>query len=177
MTIAAPQPLSPGAEMPTELVAGCVGLSTSEVMTTAHRPVSASVGNSFVIAEVTGEALTRAVPDIGRFREAARTYTAMGPNRLPLYLYAHDGARIRTRMFSPSRAPIEDPATGSAGHSAGRPAAVSHPGQRTPLRHRARRRDGPAEPCLLCTAHRADDGIRASVGGNCVPVLSGEVSL
>ena len=65
--------------------------------TTAHRPVSASVGNSFVIAEVTGAALTRAAPDIGRFREAAQAYTAMGPNRLPLYLYAHDGERAHPR--------------------------------------------------------------------------------
>ena len=30
---------------------------------------------------------------------------------------------------------------------------------------------------LLCTACRATDGIRASVGGNCVPVLSGTVEL
>ena len=30
---------------------------------------------------------------------------------------------------------------------------------------------------LLCRAWRAADGVRASVGGNCVPVLSGEVSL
>src|SRR4029079_15471709 len=79
-----------------------------------HRPVCASVGNSFVIAEVTGEALTRATPDIGQFREAAKNYTAMGPNRLPLYLYAHDGARIRTRMFSPLSGTVEDAATGSA---------------------------------------------------------------
>ena len=78
------------------LVAACVGLQSSDVLTKAHKPVSASVGNSFVIAEVTGEALTRATPDIGRFREAAKTYTAMGPNRLPLYLYAH--VRIGARL-------------------------------------------------------------------------------
>ena len=72
VTIAAPQPLSLGPEMPVELVAGCVGLSTGEVMTTAHQPVSASVGNSFVIAEVTGEALTRAAPDIGQLPRGRR---------------------------------------------------------------------------------------------------------
>src|SRR4051794_37870322 len=93
VTIAAPQPLSLGREMPVALLAGCVGLGTSDVVTAAHRPVSASVGNSFVIAEVTGDALTRATPDLGRFRDAAKTYTAMGANRLPLYLYARDGER------------------------------------------------------------------------------------
>jgi len=176
VTIAAPQPLSLGPEMPVELVAACAGLTTGEVMTAAHRPVSASVGNSFVIAEVTGEALTRAAPDIGRFREAARTYTAMGPNRLPLYLYAHDGARLRARMFSPLSGTIEDPATGSAA---------------TPLaalllsltRDDERRYDivqgvemgRPSR--LLCTARRTADGIRAGVGGTCVPVLSGTVEL
>src|SRR6266851_5967662 len=70
VTIAAPQPLSLGPEMPVDLAAGCVGIATADVVTTNHRPVSASVGNSFVVAEITGEALTRAVPDIGRFREA-----------------------------------------------------------------------------------------------------------
>src|SRR6185369_9999952 len=53
VTIAAPQPLSLGPEMPVELLAGCVGLAAGDVISTAHRPVSASVGNSFVIAEVT----------------------------------------------------------------------------------------------------------------------------
>ncbi len=176
VTIAAPQPLSLGAEMPVELVAGCVGLSTSEVVTTAHRPVSASVGNSFVIAQVTGEALTRAAPDIGRFREAARTYTAMGPNRLPLYLYAHDGERIRARMFSPLSGTIEDPATGSA--------ATPLAALLLSLAPDAERRYDIAQGVemgrpsrLLCTARRTADSIRASVGGNCVPVLQGTVEL
>jgi trans-2,3-dihydro-3-hydroxyanthranilate isomerase len=176
VTIAAPQPLSLGAEMPVELVAGCVGLSTSEVVTTAHRPVSASVGNSFVIAEVTGEALTRASPDIGRFREAARTYTAMGPDRLPLYLYAHDGARIRARMFSPLSGTIEDPATGSAATPLA--ALLLSLTQETERRFDIAQGVEMGRPSrLLCIARRATDGIRASVGGNCVPVLSGEVSL
>jgi trans-2,3-dihydro-3-hydroxyanthranilate isomerase len=176
VTIAAPQPLALGPEMPVELLAGCVGLAASDVITRAHRPVSASVGNSFVIAEVTGDALTRATPDIGRFREAAVRYTAMGPNRLPLYLYAHDGARIRTRMFSPLSGTIEDAATGSAATplaalllsltpaAAGQYDLVQGVEMGRPSR-------------LLCSASRASDGIRAKVGGNCVPVLEGKVEL
>jgi trans-2,3-dihydro-3-hydroxyanthranilate isomerase len=176
ITIAAPQPLSLGPEMPVELVAACVGLKPSDVLIKAHRPVCASVGNSFVIAEVTGEALTRAAPDIGQFREAAKTYTAMGPNRLPLYLYAHDGARIRTRMFSPLSGTVEDAATGSAATPLAAlllsltPAAVGTYDivQGVEMGRPSR---------LLCSAHRATDGIRAKVGGGCVPVLSGEVTL
>ena len=181
ITIAAPQPLSLGPEMPVELVAECVGLKSGDVLTNAHKPVCASVGNSFVIAEVTGEALTRATPDISRFREAAKTYTAMGPNRLPLYLYAHDlqapgGARIRTRMFSPLSGTVEDAATGSAA---------------TPLAALLLSLTKETDACyelvqgvemgrpsrLLCSAHRAADGIRAKVGGSCVPVLEGEATL
>lgn len=176
VTIAAPQPLSLGAEMPVELLADCVGLGAGDVITKAHRPVCASVGNSFVVAEVTGEALTRATPDLSRFRAAASEYTAMGPNRLPIYLYAHDGKRIRTRMFSPLSGTIEDPATGSAATPLAAlllsltPAAMGHYDivQGVEMGRPSR---------LLCSAHRASDGIRAKVGGNCVPVLEGTVEL
>ena len=166
--------------MPVELVAACVSLAPSDVLTKAHKPVSASVGNSFVIAEVTGEALTRATPDIGQFREAAKTYTAMGPNRLPLYLYAHDGARdgnrIRTRMFSPLSGTVEDAATGSAATPLAAlllslsPAAVGTYDlvQGVEMGRPSR---------LSCSAHRAADGIRAKVSGRCVPVLEGTVEL
>jgi trans-2,3-dihydro-3-hydroxyanthranilate isomerase len=176
VTIAAPQPLSLGPEMPVELLAGCVGLAPGDVVTKAHRPVCASVGNSFVVAEVTGDALTRATPDLARFREAIKSYTAMGPNRLPLYLYAHDGNRIRTRMFSPLSGTIEDAATGSAATPLAAlllsltPAAAGHYDlvQGVEMGRPSR---------LLCSAQRAGDGIRAKVGGNCVPVLEGTVEL
>ncbi|MBS0523738.1 MAG: PhzF family phenazine biosynthesis protein [Proteobacteria bacterium] len=176
ITIAAPQPLSLGPEMPVELAAACAGLEPGEVLTRAHRPVSASVGNSFVIAEVTGEALTRATPDIGRFREAAKSYTAMGPNRLPLYLYAHDGARIRTRMFSPLSGTVEDAATGSAATPLA--ALLLSLTNETEARHELVQGVEMGRPSrLLCSAHRAADGIRAKVGGRCVPVLEGTVEL
>ena len=176
VTIAAPQPLSLGPEMPVELVASCVGLKPGDVITKAHRPVSASVGNSFVIAEVDGEALTRAAPDLGRFREAAQVYTEMGPNRLPIYLYAHDGARIRARMFSPLSGTIEDPATGSAATPlAALLLSLTKEGERRYDVVQGVEMGRPSR--LLCSAHRAAEGIRAKVGGTCVPVLEGTVEL
>src|SRR6185437_13689454 len=184
ITIAAPQPLLLGPEMPVELVAACGGLQSSDVLTKAHRPVSASVGNSFVIAEVTGEALTRATPDIGRFRGAQKAYPAMGPNRLALYLYAHDGARddagdsgrIRTRMFSPLSGTVEDAATGSAATPLA--ALLLSLTKETEARYELVQGVEMGRPSrLLCSAHCATDGIRAKVGGGCVPVLSGEVTL
>jgi trans-2,3-dihydro-3-hydroxyanthranilate isomerase len=181
VTIAAPQPLSLGAEMPVELLAGCVGLDVSDVVVTAHRPIAASVGNSFVIAEVNAAALSRAAPDMSRFRSAVEAFPALGPRRLPLYLYAHDGqstdtTRLRARMFSPLSGTVEDAATGSAAT----PLAALLLSLTTDSKRRYDITQGVemGRPSLLaCSAWRAADGIRANVGGGCVPVLKGEISL
>ncbi len=183
VTIAAPQPLSLGAEMPVDLLADCVGIAPGEVVVASHRPVMASVGNSFVVAEVAAEALTRAVPDIARFRHAVTQYapTGLGPKRLPLYLYAHGGrngdrTRLRTRMFSPLSGTVEDAATGSAAT----PLAallLSLTADQEGRYDIVQGVEMGRPSLLLASAHRTADGIRASVGGGCVPVLRGEVSL
>ena len=181
VTIAAPQPLSLGAEMPVELVAGCVGIGKSEVVIDAHRPVVASVGNSFVVAEVTPAALTRASPDLSRFRAAVQAFPSLGPRRLPLYLYAHDGRsdgviRLRARMFSPLSGTIEDAATGSAATPLA--ALLLSLTKDNEARYDITQGVEMGRPSLLaCTARRGADGLRASVGGGCVPVLKGEISL
>ena len=181
VTIAAPQPLSLGAEMPVDLVAGCAGLDVSDVVVAAHRPVLASVGNSFVIAEVKAAALSRATPDNSRFRSAVEAFPALGPRRLPLYLYAQDGQKadaiqLRARMFSPLSGTVEDAATGSAATplAALLLSLTEDSGQRYDITQGVEM----GRPSLLaCSARRAADGVRASVGGGCVPVLKGEVSL
>ncbi len=183
VTIAAPQPLSLGAEMPVDLLANCVGIAPGEVVVTAHRPVLASVGNSFVVAEVTAEALARAVPDIAQFRHAVAQYApaGLGPKRLPLYLYAHvgqngDRIRLRARMFSPLSGTVEDAATGSAAT----PLAallLSLTGEQKRRYDIVQGVEMGRPSLLLASAHRAADGIHATVGGGCVPVFRGEVSL
>jgi len=181
VTIAAPQPLSLAQEMPADLVAGCVGIDPSEVVVSAHRPIAASVGNAFVVAEVTPAALTRATPDLARFKAAWDVFPHLGPRRLPIYLYAHNGksaeaAHLRARMFAPLSGTIEDAATGSAAT----PLAALLLSLGTADRGRYDLTQGVemGRPSLLaCAAWRAPDGIRASVGGGCVPVLKGEISL
>jgi trans-2,3-dihydro-3-hydroxyanthranilate isomerase len=176
VTIAAPQPLTLGPEMPADLLAGCVGLATEEILVAAHRPVMASVGNSFVVAEVTPGGLTRAAPDLSRFRDAHAAFPALGPRRLPLYLYAHDGKGLRARMFSPLSGTVEDAATGSAAT----PLAallLSLTGEQEQRYDIVQGVEMGRPSLLLASAHRATDGIRAAVGGGCVPVLKGEVSL
>jgi trans-2,3-dihydro-3-hydroxyanthranilate isomerase len=181
VTIAAPQPLSLGAEMPVDLLAGCVGLDVSDVVVAAHRPVVASVGNSFVVAEVKVAALSRAAPDISRFRSAVEAFPTLGPRRLPLYLYAQEGQsadtiRLRARMFSPLSGTIEDAATGSA--AAPLAALLLSLTKDSERRYDITQGVEMGRPSLLaCSAWRAADGIRANVGGGCVPVLKGEVSL
>jgi trans-2,3-dihydro-3-hydroxyanthranilate isomerase len=181
VTIAAPQPLSLGAEMPVELLAGCAGLDVSDVVVAAHRPVVASVGNSFIIAEVKAAALSRAIPDIARFRSAVEAFPALGPRRLPLYLYAQDGQnadaiRLRARMFSPLSGTVEDAATGSAATPL--VALLLSLTKDSEQRYDITQGVEMGRPSLLlCSARRAADGVRASVGGGCVPVLKGEVSL
>ncbi|MBX9944668.1 MAG: PhzF family phenazine biosynthesis protein [Reyranella sp.] len=181
VTIAAPQPLSLGAEMPADLVAGCVGLAPGEIVTTAHCPVMASVGNSFVLAEVTADALTRALPDIARFRDAVAVFPDLGPRRLPLYLYARAGRegdrlRLRARMFSPLSGTVEDAATGSAATPLA--ALLLSLGGDREQRYDIVQGVEMGRPSLLrASAHRAADGIRAAVGGSCIPVFRGEVTL
>lgn len=176
VTIDAPQPLTLGAEMPVDMLAGCAGLEPRDVVTTTHNPVAASVGNGFVIAEVSNDALTQAAPDIAKFRAAHAVFKPLG-DRLPLYLYARvTETRLRARMFGPLGGTLEDAATGSAAT----PLAallLSKTGERK-ARFDIVQGVEMGRPSLLMTqAWRASDGIRASVGGTCVPVLSGEATV
>ncbi|MDP3749461.1 MAG: PhzF family phenazine biosynthesis protein [Phenylobacterium sp.] len=174
-TIAAPRPLSLGAELPVDIAAACAGIAPGDILVSNHRPVEATVGVNFIFAEVTGEALTRAAPDLAAFRRAGDGDPDFG-DRLSLHLYARDADRIRARMFAPNSGTVEDPATGSAnatlaalllslsGEASGAWDIVQGVEMGRPSRLRA-------------TAHRADDGVRATVGGGCVPVLRGEATL
>jgi trans-2,3-dihydro-3-hydroxyanthranilate isomerase len=175
--IAAPQPLSTGPEMPAALLAGCVGLTEADVVTSVHRPVMASVGNSFVLAEVTGEALTRAKPDLARFAAAALEFPHLGPRRLPLYLYARaEEGRLDARMFSPLSGTVEDAATGSAATPL--VALLLSLADAPTLSLEITQGVAMGRPSLLsASAFRAADGIRAKVAGRCVPVFEGRFRL
>jgi trans-2,3-dihydro-3-hydroxyanthranilate isomerase len=173
--IAAPRPLTLGEEFTPVQLAGCAGLEPWDVVTENHRPVQASVGNPFVLMEVTPAALTRAAPDTAAFRQVAQAIPALA-DRAALYLYARDGAAVRARMFSPALGVGEDPATGSA----------AAPLAALLLRLSGAEQDAwdvvqgveMGRPSLLrTTARRGPDGIRATVGGGCVKVLEGRAQL
>jgi trans-2,3-dihydro-3-hydroxyanthranilate isomerase len=132
-------------------------------------------GNHRLLTEVTPEALAAAAPDLGAFRRAVETEAAFG-GHLSLYLYCGTPPALRTRMFSPLTGTWEDSATGSAAtplagfllHLSGAASAAYDLVQGVEM----------GRPSLLrASARRTPQGIRAKVGGGCMPVLRGEALL
>jgi trans-2,3-dihydro-3-hydroxyanthranilate isomerase len=138
--------------------------------------VGASLGNPFVIAEVEPSALTRATPDFPSFRQTVEHTPALN-GRLGLYLYAHAGqGNVQARMFAPLGGTIEDPATGSAAGPLG--ALLLSLTDAPELRLDIHQGVAMGRPSLLrVVARRGADGIRATIAGQCVPVLRGEAEL
>ena len=175
--IDAPRPLVLGPELTAAQVAACASLAPGDVVTTAHAPVQASLGVDFFLAEVTPEALGRAAPDVAGFQRTSAE-TDAGSDRLSLFLYAPqaDGVTIRARMFAPLSGTFEDAATGSASATLG--ALLLSLSREDEARFEIVQGVEMGRPSRLAvTARRAADGVRANVGGGCVPVFSGEVTL
>ncbi|MCP8937753.1 PhzF family phenazine biosynthesis protein [Alsobacter sp. SYSU M60028] len=173
--IAAPQPLSLGLELPADAIAACVGLAAGDVVTTAHAPVQASVGVTFVLAQVEPEALARATPDLATYRKLAGLHPTLA-GRLSLFLYTRSGSAVRARMFAPLAGTWEDPATGSASAALGALLLSLDGGDEARLTVTQGVEMG--RPSLLhVTSRRAEDGVRSRVAGNCVPMLRGEALL
>jgi trans-2,3-dihydro-3-hydroxyanthranilate isomerase len=173
--IAAPRPLTLGAEFTPVQLAPCAGLEPWEVVTENHRPVVASVGNPFVLMEVTPDALTRAAPADAEFQRVMAAMPEVA-KRLAIYLYARDGAALRARMFGGGLGVKEDAATGSAAVALAAMLLHLSGGERGAWDIVQGVEMG--RPSLLrSTAHRAPDGIRSTVGGGCVRVMEGEAIL
>lgn len=176
-TISAPQPLRIGATLSPALAAACAGITPGEVLTARHLPTLASDGgNHRLLVEVTPAGLAAAAPDAAAFRRAVAGHPAETGGLLSLYIYRREGEGIRARMFAPLAGTPEDPATGSAAtplagfllHLSGAGEAARDIIQGVEM----------GRPSLLrTTARRGPGGIRATVGGGCVPVLRGEATL
>ena len=103
-------------------LAACVGLTPADIFTGSHKPVIASVGLPFAIAQVTNlETLARAVPNLDAFTRNNPHWGVPGLG-LSIMLYtpiATDPHTVRARMFAPLDNVPEDPATGSASGALG----------------------------------------------------------
>jgi trans-2,3-dihydro-3-hydroxyanthranilate isomerase len=173
--IDAPQPLSTYEALDRDDIAACLGLGRADLRTDRHPPVRASVGVDFVFAEVEEGALASATPDLAAFRRAA---AASGlQDRLSIFFYARPASGpLRARMFAPLSGNREDPATGSA--NATHAALLLSLGDAPELAYEAEQGAEMGRPSrLTLRAWREGAGIRASVGGRCVPVLSGHAQL
>lgn len=173
--IDAPQPLSVLGTLPVEAIAPCIGLTATDLVTSTHIPTRASVGVDFTLVEVTADALSHALPDIAIYRRVAGEHLGAG-DRLSIFLYARDGNRIRARMFSPLSGTWEDPATGSA-NAALAALLLSILGGDEACFEVTQGVEMGRPSNLSLRAWHTMDGIRASVGGSCVPVLHGEATL
>ena len=169
--VAAPTPLSTGEILDSATIAACVGIDPTDIVTEHHAPIEASVGARFVLAEVSGDALTRCVPDVRAFRAVLDRYPDMA-GRLSLFVYARTGDRIRSRMFAPVAGTVEDPATGSA--NAALAALLLSLDGGDAAQFTVRQGVEMGRPSTLdLTATREADGIRATVAGLCVPMFDG----
>ena len=173
--IDAPRPLVTGPQLTAAQAAACVGLAPGDFVTANHPPIQASVGIDFYFAEVTAEALGRSGPDLAGFRRTAAE-TGAGGDRLSLFLYVRDGQTLRARMFAPLSGTFEDAATGSASATVG--ALLLSLSTAEEGRFEIAQGVEMGRPSRLSvSARRAPDGVRASVGGGCVPMFRGQVSL
>lgn len=113
--IRAPRTLALGEEIAPGVIAACASLGAGDVAVERHKPIVASVGLPFAVAELHSlDALGRATPDTAAFREAERLHHNEH-DRFSLFLYVRTGAGgVRARMFAPLSNVPEDPATGSA---------------------------------------------------------------
>ena len=174
--IAAPRTLSVGQEIDVDTVAACAAIDALSVATAVHRPVMASVGLPFVTAELVSlDALASAKPVASAFVEANARYRPVD-DFFSLYLYVRDPgdpSQVRTRMFSPLSNIPEDPATGSAAAALAAYLATFD-GADSERRYfivqgveMGRRSD------IVATV----SGGRARIGGPCVPMQRGTLTL
>ena len=120
--------------------------------------------------------LIAAAPDLLAFRKAASDHPEHG-DHLSLHLYTHDGEGcLRARMFAPNSGTIEDPATGSANATIAA-LLLSLSGQEEAAWNVVQGVEMGRPSRLRIAARRAADGVRATVGGGCVPVFSGQAQL
>jgi len=180
--ISAPQALSIGVAVPAATIAACASLAPEDIVTTAHEPLAASVGTSFVIAEVASlAALARAVPDLAAFRRAARAITELS-GRFNLHLYVRvdgEATKLRARMFAPLAGVLEDPATGSANATLAALLTSLAPGDNVTMAYDIAQGEEMGRPSrLLATGRKTPEGpVLATVAGSCVAVMQGRVEV
>jgi trans-2,3-dihydro-3-hydroxyanthranilate isomerase len=176
--LAAPQRLSVGDEIATEMVAAACGVSIDDIETARHRPCVASCGAPFIFAELKSRAaLAAANPQSDIFRR-----DIAGQPAVSILLYVQvdaDEVDIRARMFAPLHNIPEDPATGSAAVALVGLLAQLRPESDLSLAVRIAQGVEMGRPSLLEASAAKRNGIviATHVGGRCVPMMAGTIEL
>jgi trans-2,3-dihydro-3-hydroxyanthranilate isomerase len=175
--LAAPETLSFGKTVSTELVASAVSLTESDIVTATHVPQFASVGLPFLMAELKDRpALERARIQWDGFEAIA----ALGVTPdIHLYLRSADDFDVRARMFAPMDGVPEDAATGSANCALA--AFLSHYNEKSEGEFRFRIAQGVemGRPSVLEARAEKREGVvvAAWIGGSCVAVSEGVIEV
>ncbi len=176
--LAAPQGLSIGGRIARETVAAACSLAPEDIDTRVHEPCVASCGLPLIFAAVTSRAvLAAARPRSDLFAQHVPLSLAVG---IHLYVKAASSvAEIETRMFAPLYGVVEDPATGSANVTLAALLARLAAARDVRLERRISQGVDMGRPSLMVASAEKEAGevVAAHIGGSCVPVMSGVITL
>jgi trans-2,3-dihydro-3-hydroxyanthranilate isomerase len=178
--ITAPRALEIGQEIAPDLIAGCASLAPEDMVLATHPPRIVSVGLPFVVAELASRAaLSRARPDLACFNQAnAAIPRSEGGFALFLYVPTSERPqRFSARMFAPLDNVIEDPATGSASAALAAYRVALMPEQDADVTLSIEQGVDMGRPSQIRLQVAKIGGVvqQVVVGGDCVPVMRGEL--
>jgi trans-2,3-dihydro-3-hydroxyanthranilate isomerase len=176
--LAAPQSFSIGETIACEIVASACSIPATDIDTRAHQPCIASCGIPLIFAALTSRAaLAAARPRTEVFAQHMPSTLATG---IHLYVEAATPlADIEARMFAPLYGVTEDPATGSANVALVALLAALRAEPDLRLERKISQGVDMGRPSLMVASaeKRAGKVAAAHIGGSCVPVMSGVVTL
>ena len=176
--LAAPVPLSIGAEIAPEIVAEACSLKADDIEVKGHRPCIASCGVPLVFAELESRAaLARAAV---RTDVLARHFPMERAVGIHLYVAAKEhGVEIQSRMFAPLFGVPEDPATGGANVALIGLLAHHRPETDLVLAKTIGQGFDMGRPSILeaSAEKKAGTVIATYIGGRCVPMMKGTIDL
>jgi len=176
--LAPPQSLARGDDLEAAAIAAACSLAVSDIETANHQPCIASCGIPFAIAELkTRPALAAAQPRAELFTKQLQADHVTG-----VLLYVKDrsgGFDLQVRMFAPLYGIAEDAASGSANIALAGLLASLRPEGDLKLHLRIGQGIDMGRPSLLeAGAEKRNGKITAlSIGGRCVPMMRGTLTL
>ena len=173
-----PQPLVRGDEIAADIIAAACSLAVSDIETANHQPCIASCGIPLAFAELkTRAALSTAHPRTEVFTKHLPAERVTG-----VLLYVKDqrgGFDLQVRMFAPLYGVPEDPATGSGNVAlAGLLASLRREPDLSLALCIGQGVDMGRPSLLEASAEKRNGKITAlSIGGRCVPMMRGMLTL